>query len=232
MADFPSVRSTKQGTTVASVSVIVDIPVGVPGDLLLACLSTRAALFTWPAGWTEFEEVDNGPGTQTMGIGYRIADGTEGSTFTVTSTSGTFNTTWGIYRISQWHGSTPPEKGVAATTSAGTTINPPSLSPSWGSNKTLWIAVAAGLDAGGGSPLSSYPTNYVLNQLDQFSATQNGVSLAVRKIEAASEDPGVFSYSGGGQFRSAQTVAIRPADRIGVFSNLQGGQQINRMVGY
>jgi hypothetical protein len=232
MADFPSVRSTKQGTTVTSTSVIVDIPGGAAGDLLLVFVSARAALFTWPAGWTEFEEVDNGPGVQTLGIGLRVADGTEGPTITVTSSSAAFNTTWIVYRISEWHGATLPEKGVAATTAAGTTINPPSLAPSWGSDKTLWIAAAAGLDAGGGSPLSSYPSNYLWNQLDQFSVTQNGVSVAVRKIEAASEDPGVFSYSGGGQFRSANTLAVRPHGLAAVFSDLGGHRIRNRMVGY
>lgn len=65
----------------------IDLPSGIAaGDILLAAISVSTAPVTldWPAGWTEMAEGVQGSTDDVGSFAYRIADGTEGATITVT----------------------------------------------------------------------------------------------------------------------------------------------------
>jgi hypothetical protein len=203
---FPTVAATSIGNVGGSrvSSSSVNLPAGVvAGNLLIivfACENNGAQPST-PTGWSLL----SGPTVNGIGltIFYKTAAGGETS---VTVSHGNNRTAWTCYRISGWQGT--PEVGTAATGSS-TAPNPPSLTPSWGSTKTLWLATAA-LAGNSGTP--TYPTNYTNGISDK--STQAGVGdaramSAQRELAAVSEDPGAFTTTSGSWV--AQTIAIRPA---------------------
>ena len=138
-------------------------------------------------------------------IFYRIADGTEGLTATLT-TGTTVRSAHISYRITGHNGI----EGVFATTNVN---DPPSLSPSWGSAKTLWLAMMTNRRSD--STVTGAPTNYtgLITQANASSTmtSRQRVSSAQREPEASSEDPGSFATTGIIDTPHSATVAIRPA---------------------
>lgn len=204
---FPAISATSQATTSpgARTSHVLTLPSGiVAGNLLIMVFCEEAVpdpAVTWPAGWTQIS--DSFTTTNKFQIRYRIADGSEGASITVTSPS--WQSAYVCYRITAWHGTTPPEVGTAVTNSSGT-ANPPSLTPSWGAADTLWIAAASVVGSGIGG-FTGYPASYGLSNL---AVTSDNVRIGVagRQLNAASDDPGTFTQ--GVITWWAQTVAVRP----------------------
>jgi hypothetical protein len=205
--DFPTVAAVNGGyDTSADTEHTVNLPSGIElGDLLLVIFGVDGApTITFPEGWTQlFEEAY---GTQNkLKVCYRVADGEEGSSITVT-TSISKRSAHTSYRITGYSGT--PECGTAAK-GTGTTPDPPSLNPSWGAKDTLWLAIE-GND--GDNHATAYPANYTDGRADyvEFYGAGTGVGSARRELNASSEDPGTFTISGWDSW-IANTVAIQPA---------------------
>jgi hypothetical protein len=201
---FPTVAARADSqTTTGNMNHTVSLPTGIVNGnkLIVAFVCDGQETPGWPAGWTQIA-IRSTTGLTTE-CRERAADGTEGATITVTTTAAAEagHRSW---RITGHHASSPTE-GDTSSGAAGTTADPPNLIPSWGADDTLWIAVA-GRDINTAT-ISSYPTNYT----DGFTG-QNGrvISTAERQLNAASEDPGVFTYTGSVLSRNA-TLAVRPA---------------------
>lgn len=206
---FPVVESeTTSNEGSDTTSHTVSLPSGISdGDLLISIVITdggSSGVTTFPAGWTKFvaQTVFN---SMNLSIAWRDADGTEGASITVT-TSGSEQSAHITYRISGASDptTTPPEGSTA--TGLSTTPNPPSLSPSGGSDDYLWIAVGGINDS---ITISSYPTNYT-DGVSINSNTSGGrvASIAARReLNASSEDPGVFTLTTSEGWGSA-TVSI------------------------
>ena len=211
---FPSVTGTPLGTAQSTANTLrnIDLPTGITaGELIVIVITTDntgAVTFTPPSG---FSAISGAASSSTVCDGaafYKIANGTETGTITCTVSTSCTNSYATAYRVTSWHGAAAPE--AAATTGTSTTPDPPSLSPSWGSAETLWIA-AFGKRASAG--LTSYPTNY---STDQVSGTINNVrtAMATRQNSAASEDPGVYTI-GSSVGWHAITIGVRPAVSAG-----------------
>lgn len=164
--------------------------------------SAGAPTINTPSGWDLL-------GTETSGfsrlcIFSKIASGSEGATVTVTQGSG--RPTSISYRITGHDAVQTPEVVFAAGS-----VNPPSLTPSWGKTNNLWIAGVAG-DGNGTTTAPSYPAGYTDNQLTRASTNADGgkVSVATKTASAVSDDPAAFT---GAVPVSpiAFTVAIKPA---------------------
>jgi len=190
--DYPTVAGTNTSVeSSTTTSHTVDLPAGIQsGDLLLAFFAgdyIGAGIITWPGDWTELFK----KGTHTVGAIYKVATGGEGSSITVT-TSLAVKSAHQTYRITEYTGA--PEIANTSSVATSATPNPPSLTTSWGNSRVLWIAGFGGDDASSRT-LSSYPTDY---SDGQFTSTggYTYVGSAVRELEAASEDPGVFTLSG------------------------------------
>jgi hypothetical protein len=178
------------------------------GELLLLFVSAGAGAartVTTPTNWSSLFNAIGAGSVRRFCAFYNVANGSEGASVTVQASANSF---WSstAYRISGFQGA--PE---AATTATGTASNPdpPSLSPSWGSAKTLWIA-AAGRDAGGASDFSASPANYsgLIQNGGSGSANHSATASAYREFQGASENPGTFTSNSDW---AANTVAIRPA---------------------
>jgi hypothetical protein len=197
-------QNTNGGAT-AVTSMVCNLPSGiVSGDLLIVVLgrSGIAGTVTWPAGWTEIEDQAT---IRPLAYAYRIADGTEGSTITVTSSNSRTFSAMAFLIKNHASSTSAPVDGTSAT-GTSTDANPPSVTPSWGSTvNTLYIAVAAWDN---NTSMSSYPANYT-----QLTAVFNGTNrvllvAAYRVLKGSPEDPGNFVHTVSGAWRT-NTIAVR-----------------------
>jgi hypothetical protein len=179
------------------------------GELLLmiAASDGNPTITGWDGTWTLIDSGNiSGNGAKSQ-IWAKISDGTE-TTFDLTTSVAERIGTW-TARIRNWHGTTMPEVGTSAV---GSSLfpDPPSLSPSWGAEDTLWIALAH--HGGGNIDARSYPKNYEggVQIKGNNVAAGNAILVSRRELNAASEDPGTCALSASDPWR-AQTIAIRPA---------------------
>jgi hypothetical protein len=202
---FPVVQATNNSTQTAATTHTVSLPAGISsGDLLIVILEVPGTI----ASFTGYISLISG-----RGIGflyYRIADGSEGATTTFTTSASTLSV-HNTYRISGHQGTTPE-----ATTAAG--LDPPSLTPTWGSADTLFIAaICATVIFGSAGDITAAPTNY--GSLIKSGELNDGVNRyragsAVRSLTGVSDDPGTFtvsSYTDGDAF----TIGVRPVSASG-----------------
>lgn len=201
---------TQFATSVTSMAVNMPATVD-SGDLLLAFAEVRnAGTWTVPTDWVEFKAQLGGSSVGELTAFYKIADGDEdGGTATWTASTGT-SAIWQVIRITGWHGTTPPE-AASAQGDYTTNPNPPSLSPSWGAEDTLWLEVAG--NSATSTLTTGASTNYSGYQANTASSggAQVNIASAYRQLNASSEDPGVFANSTNIRYWAAMTVAIRPA---------------------
>lgn len=208
-AQFPTVAGTNTSTQASDTNHTVNLPASIAdGDLLLAIFRTDISgpTHTWPSGWTLLYDATGEPREE---VRFRRADGTEGASITVT-TSGATLSIHRTYRITGHHTTTDPEAGTVAS---GSSLNPdpPSLSPSWGAEDTLWFSVAA-YHTFDTRTLTAFPTSYTDTFDDRQSDDGPAIGSCRRELNAASEDPGTFTISGAGTPAwKANTIAIRPA---------------------
>lgn len=207
---YPDIASSVKTQSASSAStLVVTMPSGiVAGNLLVVILTlagTTASGWTGPAGWTSLA------GAQGHSIFYRIATGSETSTYTFTAPA-TAVLLASALRITGNHASAAPEIQVTSSSTGTTAADPPSLTPSWGSATTLWLTVLSCGTAYVFLGFSSYPANYTFQQ----TAVDGGFSgachfFAGRKLTATSDNPGAFASSGSSGRYLVATIAIRPA---------------------
>lgn len=198
-----------QNTAVTSHSVTLPANIAA-GNLLLMFLvvNGNSTVITDPTGWSPLTTLDDDDQVVIYG---RIADGSEGATATVTLGTAQRATaiTWRV--TGARNGLTTSEIAISSAVVASVaTPNPPPLTPSWGSEENLWVAVSFWFDSN--YVFSSYPTNYTVAQFNQntgSSSNSNGIMIAGRLLTASSEDPGTFTVSSAAKQNATYTLAIR-----------------------
>lgn len=214
---FPTVAATNTSQqTTNSLTHTANLPAGiVSGNLVtvfFACDGNTTAEVTNPAsGWETLFTQNVLADTAFLKVFYRWADGSEGSTITIT-TGATEQSNHISFRISVAHASEVPAFASTRPGSSSANPDPPSLDPAnWDVEDTLWIAVAAW----DGSPTGiGYPANYTSNQItvqNPSGSGSAGLIVATRELAAESEDPGTFTMSAQEQWAAA-TIAVRPAE--------------------
>lgn len=215
---FPTTANPTTTTFATSVtSMNVNMPGSiVAGDLLIASVGVRnPGNWTPPSGWNLLLEQPGGGSVGETVVWYKIADGSEGATLAWSTSVGTTGA-WHVYKISNWHGTTPPE--VNSVSGDAVAVNPPSLTASWGAEDNLWIALAG--SSANGMFFGTAPTNY--SGLSSTTAGSGGgasnMGSARRSLNAATEDPGAFASTTNRWWR-AVTIVIRPAGSTPPSSN-------------
>jgi hypothetical protein len=163
----------------------------------------------WPAVFTEIADFDD-QGEVQIGVAWGEADGTEeGTTDTVTLTQNehSFSACWSI------SGAIDPDTQAPEVTTwnlgsgTGTTINPPSISPTGGSKDYLFIIVGG---ADGVKTVSGTPANYSnLRDVGQGGGPSITIMTGERQLTTDSEDPGAWTITVQDQVL-AVTIAIHP----------------------
>lgn len=193
---YPSVATTvvtqSPGGIADSNPVLMDLPSGIQsGDRLVLVVGWFTGLgtgdITTPSGWSRVvgTAANDSPHVYT-----KIANGSEGSTVSIT-----FSGLSGIYGMAyRITGAGAGIEGATKSTGSGTTATFPSLSPSWGAAKTLWIAI--GWVNTNGTPNMPAPTSYS----NRLSATIAGpiMSTSERQNNTGTEAPGSVNASSGG----------------------------------
>jgi len=156
------------------------------------------------AGWTAVVS-----GTS-LYAGYKIADGSEGSSLDLTLSSSRVHASI-IYRLRGVVGS--PE--VQSGNGSGTAPDPPSLIVSWGIKKTMWIA-AVGQSRTLGSPqpeITGFPVGFA-NGLAEKAFPGSGASVAIGAARVNDDttdtvNPGAFSATASAASGIAITIGLR-----------------------
>lgn len=197
----------------ATTSHTCNLPASIAsGELLLLffCHNNDTSSITTPSGWSVLIAETEATSDSNLSVFYKTATGSEGATVTVTVGSPGANSAHNSYRISGWLAAEAAASFV--NTSGDTTPDPPSLTPSWGIDKTLWIALVGSNRDSATHTFGSAPTNYT----DAISAqgviptfdTSVRMSSARRENQTTTEDPGTFSLGTNGGTKS-MTIAIR-----------------------
>lgn len=191
-ASFPLIQGTSNGATAGGTTENINLPASIQvGEMLMAFVSVGGGALSVPAGWTQAYTVVSSV-VQRQSMFYKVADGSEGSTLAVTGSNSNVKS-YGVFRASDYRG--VPE-AVTASGSSGD-ADPPNLAPSWGADKTLWLAAARGFLNGGD------PAGY-----GDTVAPGSSFRIARKELQAASDDPAVFT-TGTSTNWSAATVALR-----------------------
>ncbi len=234
---FPTIPTTGANTLLSSTTTTASTTHTFPslttlapaaGDLIIAIIvqytggsggSPNDQFSAWGASLTETRDDETTTADDlALGVAHQTATGSESGTFTVTSATAARSVNF-LMRIpaATWHGTTIPEV-VAAARATLAAADSAALSPSWGSDDTLWICVFGQSETTTtGTPpvLTASPTNFsgdliVARNADAVGHITAGVGF--RQNAAASEDPGV--YTGTNLIRGngiATVIAIRPA---------------------
>jgi hypothetical protein len=199
-------------TPADATSHVCALPTGITvGDLLLAVVVCRgSAVMTWPAGWTA---ITNGAGASGTAVRsearYRIADGSEGASITITGGSVAWvSRTW---RITGHKAAAP---ACAATTATSADANPPYLGDNAYARNSLWLVHVAW----DGRPACSFwPTPFAAGgRLAEHVSDSGGASGWVKQLSAGIQlghtrgmDPGPCT-SASAAWR-ALTLIVEPA---------------------
>lgn len=182
------------------------------GKLLLVLFTSNGTeSVTWPGSWVEASQSSGV--FQTMAVGYLQSTGAEaGGNITVTTGTVEQMRAVALCIDSAIPVATQPPETSTYNTVTTNQPDPPSLTPTGGAKDYLWIVFTAAEN--GALTISTWPTNYSSNQIiTQAGDTTTGRSaMATRELNAASEDPGAFLWSGSTGLNShAVTIAIHPA---------------------
>lgn len=214
---FPTVAGTIATTNIgtAATSHTVNMPSGIQAGetiILLWRTSTASGNTSLPAGdWTTIVDAAL---TDRVGIAWREADGTEGSTITV-GTVGSTKFAALCFRVSgAADPSTSPPQISTVATGSSTTPDPTTCTPTGGAKDYLWIWFGS-WEGEQTSPPAGNPTNYGSNIAGADTGTAGAVTansrvaMATRELNAASEDPGSWTISASDDW-AAYTIAVHP----------------------
>lgn len=197
--------SAIDGGDVNVTSVNCPMPAGVAtGDMLLLTGAARrggpTSVFP-PGGWTLLVNSTSGDELRQMAVFYKLADGSEGATITVTTNAGArlVASVIAVRGATQINGSIHASNGIP---------DPPLLNA--GFSAKLWMAVESDVALPPG--IIAMPPSYSLVQgshrsIDDGLNNRLRLSTASRYLDATSETPGDFNPGGTGQYVAA-TLAL------------------------
>lgn len=213
------VDAGRQTTGIASngsTTLTLNLPASIAAnDILVMLLNTNALGQT---SWTTWTQLDYNAGINTtgltVGIYYKVATGSEGTTDTNFVVDNTTNKVTSLcWRITGGDTGTAPAFSTMAH-NATTTPDPGNCVPAGGSNDYLWLW-ASGQTGTSTMPPTGNPTNYS----NPFGVASGGTGSAnskstscgaSRQNTASSEDPGGWTLSTNTSW-AAYTIAVYPA---------------------
>lgn len=219
---FPVVEGVAStDITTATTGPVINLPSGIiAGELLFVHVRNAAGgIISWPSGWTEIGEAGGGAADDTDSWGYRVADGTEGSTITLTFT----NSGKGAAIARRISGAADPAVQLPQLSNirSGTSSTPlpNGLSPTGGAKDYLWLWVG-GWEGEQTSPPATVPANYsgwTGAQSGTAGSTASNCRLASgwRQLNTATENPGSTSLSVSGDW-TAYTIVFHPSTGVNV----------------
>lgn len=200
---FPIVETTSIDSDASSSSPVMTLPSGIQsGDLLIALIGGAGLnSIGIPVGWTQIlTDASVSISFARLSIFARVADGLEGSTVTFSGVGTVVDPIFIGYRISGADGL--PEAN--SFRQANQNPSPPNLTPSGGAKDYLWLTGYYKRNTPVGTPPSGYSSK-VSNPV-----FGDSIETAQRDLNAASEDPGLWTIPSGFDDGVAITLAVSP----------------------
>jgi hypothetical protein len=204
----PEILTTTTAKAIGADSATISKPSGtVSGDLLLLVLvqGANAAPNGWTgATFTSLEGLGIGAFGPYLSVHYRIATGTDGTSYTTDMTGSSVDYVAWCARIGFRQGN--PEGEIGSGTSAAPDC--PSITPSWGTgNQSLLLSIVGYRDDTTDISALSYPDNIF------FDETSGGIfdvclSICTKNGIVASDDPSANTLSASEDW-VASTIAVR-----------------------
>lgn len=212
----PTIVGTVQGSNQASFSLThtITLPTGYAiGDVMCIVFTSESnTAVTGPTGFTNQGNGGGGATPMRQQFYTRVLDGSEswyssGSPTTTITTAGTVMSSAIAFAVNGASGTV----SIASygTTSASSTMTPPSLTPS-STDAFLWVATAGWIY--GNTDLSAYPSNFTQSQTKARSNNASGTGTAVAMLgaTASTESPNTYTAAAGVTWLST-TVAFAPS---------------------
>ena len=201
---FATIAAENTATNTSGTSHTVNLPASIAaGNLLIVVFGgSAAATTTWPAGWNKLA---GGATGATLDVGWKVADGSEGSTITVTTGATSITSQARAYRIT---GGDSVVLGTTVSIANNASGDPPSLTPGFSGSALdiLWFAISF---ASTQTTISTYPTSFVNTAVLTNGST--GLATCNRPVNGTVLDPAAFTWGGTGR-KNTNTVAIRPGN--------------------
>lgn len=197
----PVVGDTATTWNASTTQHSINIPTHEVGQILVVSFCTRGALphTIFTAGWTQVMWLDNL--VTTNSVYTKIATGSDALTI---ECSPARTGAAVAYAFADAHGD------VESVIVDISNQNPPPITPTWGAEKTFYIAVLFA----GSAPITvtAPPTNYgAVIEVDNGGGTDAGMVVASRVAAVTTEDPDAFNTSGAGA-DSMGIIAVRGAE--------------------
>jgi len=210
---FPVVEGrAESATTTASTSHTVSLPASIAsGNLLIVVIAAVDGTTTFSAtGWTVGSTNTMTGATHTTAWLYKKADGTEGTTFTLTS-SNSCRSAEVSYRISNAEdpATQVPQSTTASTTGNAVLNNPGANSPTGGSKDYLWISCFGqeGEEADDDTWVSAWNTSFT-NTLEKTCGVA-GAAAANCQVGSSERTSTTATMTLGGNIQTAQGLDAR-----------------------
>jgi hypothetical protein len=201
-----SVALTQDNTAATNHDVTLPALARVSGDIVLIAYAHRGTgAITTPTDYTALENNDDGTSSGT--IFYRLVTGAEaGGDVVEIVKSGTNSMAAAAFLL---RGITGNPEATSADVAAGS-ADPPSITPSWGAVKTVYLAISS---PGEEESVTDAPTDYSSSSPAGVNGTgdEQGIDAAFRVGKQTSEDPGAFSYATSVGSGILWTVALQVA---------------------
>lgn len=189
------VNTGTYGSTADASTHSINLPASVvSGDLLAVFVTTNGATLTAPSGWSTFASSTTSSNTR-VSASYRISDGTEGSSLSITASASTPLCAI-TYRIVNNRSSITANTDLttlAGSFSSTTTPNPGTAVSPWGSAENLWIVPLA--YNSNTTTVSSYISTYDQGQTTVAANRLFSMTSCAIKKTASFENPGAYTLS-------------------------------------
>ena len=205
---FPTVNTTAVSAALSGTAQVMPMPTHAAGDRLVVIHAVDGGASNYvshTAGWTLLANTSSGTTCFLLVFEKEAASSSEALTVTLSGS----RTARAVSYAIQGHDSTQAAE-IATASGTSTTPDPPSLSPSWGSDDNLWIVALSQDNSTIG--LSSFPSGYTANQLNNPGGTTATprAAAATQEVATGTENPGAFTLAATEQWVTA-TIAIKPA---------------------
>jgi hypothetical protein len=220
VAEAPDIHATNSSREDANAtSHTVALPSGiVSGEILFVFfVNVQGSPTTQPAGWSMPFSAQH-DGTHRESLIWKFADGSEGASITVLTSSGDVSGHWSA-RIGNVEAGTDTVVFTTAQQVGTRFPNPPSLTVPWGLQPNLWLAMYGA--SGNDSDASAFPANYTYapagtnlpftQKFADGTLKEGGMAVVARQLEAETEDPGSFTVvTLNNRAPQSATVSILP----------------------
>lgn len=205
------ISTTASTTTTWSTTHTITLPTSVANNHLVMsfCSNGSGGSISGPSGWTQVLSIDLNA-NQKWRVWIKQCTGTEGTSATVTTSLRNVSATqvlrFNSVRLGAAQGTTW-DVAYTSSTGYGATIDPPSVTATWGATTNLFIAMLAA--ASTGPSVSAYPSGY---SNGASTTSQVLVATATLSSSSATDDPAVYTITSSNNYRAATLVLRGAAD--------------------